>query len=410
MPTYHKTGTPRSRPYLLPLIMVTSLFFMWGSAISMLDVLNKHFQDVLNVSKAQSGLIQLAVYGAYFLTALPAGYVMRRYGYHKGILIGLILYAAGAFLFYPAAQVAQFSFFLSALFIIGCGLAIIETAANPYITVLGTPEGAVFRLNLAQSFNGLGVVLGPLIGGLVLFGDQTGGPQNGLAGVQHAYLIVGAAVILLFIVFWFVKLPEVTEIGENQAESYGQALTQKTLFQHKHFVYGLIVQFFYIGAQAGVWGFFINYVVDELPGMTNQSAAFYLTAAMVLYTIGRFSGTALLRYVQPPKLLAWFAAIAAIAMIVVMLNLGEISLYALIISCFCMSIMFPTIFALGLKGLGKETKRAGSFMIMSIVGGAVLPPLMGLLADHMSTAWCFALPCLSFCIVLWYGRKGHKAL
>ncbi len=390
--------------YIFPLVMVTTLFFMWGLAISMLDVLNKHFQDVLAVSKRQSGLVQFAVYGAYFLMALPAGYFMRRFGYQRGILLGLSLYALGAFLFYPAAEVATFGIFLTALFVIGCGLAIIETAANPYVTVLGSPEGAVFRLNLAQSFNGLGVVLGPLIGGLVLFTDGNGSEE--LTSVQQPYLIIGCVVLALFVVFSLVKLPEITTTEESTAEQ--SVDTSKKLFQHRHFVYGLIAQFFYIGAQAGVWGFFINYVVDEVPGMTNKTGAFYLTAAMVLYTAGRFLGTALLRYVSPTKLLAVYAMVAALSLVIVMLNLGLISIYALMLSCFCMSIMFPTIFALGLKGLGKETKQAGSYMIMSIVGGALIPPIMGLVADATMTSMAFVLPCISFIIVFWYARWGNK--
>src|SRR3546814_692888 len=246
----------------------------------MLDVLNKHFQDVLDVSKGQSGLVQFAVYGAYFLMALPAGYFMRRYGYKKGILLGLSLYAIGAFLFYPAAGVATFGSFLTALFVIGCGLAIIETAANPYVTVLGKPDGAAFRLNLAQSFNGLGVVLGPLIGGLVLFAEDNS--NAGLTSVRQPYLVIGCIVLVLLFVFSFVKLPEITSEEESDTEkSAGGAASAtgsaKKLFQHRHFVNGILAQFFYIGAQEGVWGFFINYAVDEVPGMNNQSASFYLS-------------------------------------------------------------------------------------------------------------------------------------
>ncbi|QEC51113.1 FHS family L-fucose permease-like MFS transporter [Anseongella ginsenosidimutans] len=393
--------------YTFPLVMVTTLFFMWGLAISMLDVLNKHFQDVLQVSKGQSGLVQFAVYGAYFLMALPAGYFMRRFGYKRGILLGLSLYALGAFLFYPAAQAATFGFFLTALFVIGCGLAIIETAANPYVTVLGKPEGAVFRLNLAQSFNGLGVVLGPLIGGLVLFaGDNS---STGLISVQQPYLVIGLIVLALLLVFSFVKLPEITSGEETHTGPMaGAAGPAKKLFQHRHFVNGLLAQFFYIGAQAGVWGFFINYAVEEVPGMNNQSASFYLSAAMVLYTAGRFLGTALLRYVEPAKLLAAYAMIAILSLVLVLLNLGIIAVYALMVNCFCMSIMFPTIFALGLKGLGGETKKAGSYMIMSIVGGALIPPLMGLMADATDISKAFVLPGISFIIVFWYAKWGHR--
>ncbi len=381
--------------------MVTTLFFMWGLAISMLDVLNKHFQDMLQVSKAQSGLVQLAVYGAYFIMALPAGVFLRRFGYHKGILVGLALYAVGAFLFYPAAQVAVFGFFVTALFVMGCGLAIIETAANPYVTVLGPEDGAAQRLNLAQSFNGLGVILGPLVGGLVLF-DESGSPGSvTLATIQLPYVAIGVLVALLFVVFSLIKLPEVDSATGGTGTAV-DATASIELFKQRHFVYGIIAQFFYIGAQAGIWGFFINYAVEEVPGMTSQGAAFYLSAAMVLYTIGRFSGAWLMRYIQPARLLVIYASVALAAMVLVLLNLGMVSVYALMLSCFCMSIMFPTIFSLGIRNLGAETKRAGSFMIMSIVGGAVIPPLMGLVADQLQTSWAFLLPAICFTVVLRY--------
>lgn len=398
----------RLTSYTLPFVLVTSLFFMWGFAISMLDVLNKHFQDVLQVSKGQSGFIQFAVYGAYFLMALPAGYFMRRFGYQKGILLGLFFYAIGAFLFYPATQVATFGFFLGALFVIGCGLAIIETAANPYVTVLGHPDGAVQRLNLAQSFNGLGVILGPMIGGLVLFaGDARQGAV--LESIQMPYLVIGLLVLILFVIFSFIKLPEIGEDNRESASVVASA-TIRPLFKNRHFVYGVATQFFYVGAQAGVWGFFINYAVEEVEGMHNKQAAFYLSAAMVLYTTGRFGNTWLMRYVKPQHLLMTYAGLAALSMGVVLINLGMLSVYALMVSCFCMSMMFPTIFSLGIRDLGVETKRAGSYMIMSIVGGAVIPPLMGVIADVYSISYSFSLPMVCFAIVFLYAIYPSKRI
>jgi len=398
-------------PYVLPFVFITSLFFMWGLAISMLDVLNKHFQDILQVSKAQSGLVQLAVYGSYFIIALPAGQFLRRFGYHKGILVGLSLYAIGAFLFYPVAQVAVFGFFIAALFVMGCGLAIIETAANPYVTILGDPDGAAQRLNLAQSFNGLGVILGPLIGGLVLFSESESVSAITLTAIQLPYLAIGGLVTVLFVVFLFINLPEVG--GDGVVTSKVEVSYQEVpirLFKQRHFVYGIIAQFFYIGAQAGIWGFFINYAVEEVSGITSQRAAFYLSGAMMLYTVGRFSGAWLMRYIQPAKLLMVYALVALVAMAIVLLNMGMISVYALMLSCFCMSIMFPTIFSLGIQNLGMETKRAGSFMIMSIVGGAVIPPLMGLVADQYQMSWSFLLPAVCFMIVARYGWIMLKSL
>lgn len=400
-----RSDTP-GNPFLVPFILVTCLFFTWGFAISMLDVLNKHFQETLQVTRAQSGLIQFAVYGAYFLMAIPAGRFMQRYSYQKGILLGLGLYALGAFLFYPATQVATFTFFLIALFVIGCGLAIIETAANPYVTVLGDPEGATRRLNLAQSFNGLGVVLGPLVGGLVLF-SSTNEESVSLMSIQMPYLIIGFFVLLLFVLFSFFKLPDinVTKTHDGSTEIKEPV---PSLFKQRHFVYAVITLFFYVGAQAGVWGFFINYAVEEIPGMTNQQGAFYLTFAMVVYMVGRFGGTWAMRYVSPRSLLIIFGVVAVLSMVAVIFRLGTFSLYALIISCFCMSIMFPTIFSMGLSNLGSETKRGASYMIMSIVGGAIVPPLMGAIADASMISHAFIMPMCCFCVVCWYGWGGIK--
>lgn len=393
-------------PYLLPFILITSLFFMWGFAISMLDVLNKHFQDALHVTKAQSGLIQLAVYGAYFLMALPAGYFMQKYSYKMVILVGLGLYAAGAFLFYPATQIATFEFFLLALFVLGCGLAIIETAANPYVTILGKPEGAAKRLNLAQSFNGLGVILGPLIGGLLLFSGRHEETVS-LESISTPYMVIGMLALCLLFVFYTVDLPEI-RTEKNSHETTEELQISTSIFKQKHFIYGIIALFFYVGAQAGVWAFFINYAVEESSGMTNQEGAFYLTAAMVAYTIGRFGGTWLMQYLSPRILLLVYAILAILSIGVVLAQLGMVSVYALILACFCMSIMFPTIFSLGIRGLGNETKRAGSYMIMSIVGGAVFPPLMGWIADTTQISFAFCLPLICFMVVLWYSWSGYK--
>ncbi|NGM60928.1 L-fucose:H+ symporter permease [Sphingobacterium sp. SGG-5] len=400
-------GRLGKQPYLLPFVLITSLFFMWGFAISMLDVLNKHFQDALHVTKAQSGLIQLAVYGAYFLMALPTGYFMQKYSYKRVILVGLGLYATGAFLFYPATQIATFEFFLMALFVLGCGLAIIETAANPYVTVLGKPAGAATRLNLAQSFNGLGVILGPLIGGLLLF---AGHPEDmvSLVSIRAPYLVIGMLALSMLFVFYTVDLPEIQSEGNASYETTEDPRATASIFRQKHFVYGIVTLFFYVGAQAGVWAFFINYAVEEASGMTNQKAAFYLAAAMVAYTIGRFGGTWLMQYFSPRLLLLVYAVLAILSIGVVLAQLGIVSVYALILSCFCMSIMFPTVFSLGIRELGSGTKRAGSYMIMSIVGGAVFPPLMGWVADATQTSFAFFMPLICFSVVLWYGWSGYK--
>ena len=387
--------------YLIPFILITSLFFLWGFAISMLDILNKHFQEALHISKGESGLIQFVVYGAYFLVALPAGYFINKYGYKKGIILGLLAYAFGGFLFYPAVISQDFHFFLLALFVIGCGLAILETVANPYVSVLGPPEEAIKRLNLSQSFNGLGVILGPLVGALILF-KENGDKDVDLNAIQTPYIVIGIIVLLIAIVFSRIKLPEITPTTADQTQG------NFPLYQQKHFTYGVIAQFFYVGAQAGVWGFFINFSTESNLGMSNRDAAFYLSGAMILFTAGRFISTFILKYIKSHQLLAVYAFIAMMLILVVILNLGMASIYALMLICFCMSIMFPTIFGLGIKELGNSTKKAGSFMIMSIVGGAIIPPLMGFIADKTSTIVAFYVPGFCFLIILLYALKGYR--
>ncbi len=397
-----KTSNNKSL-YVVPLILITSLFFLWGFAISMLDVLNKHFQEVLHITKAQSGLVQLAVYGAYFLMALPAGYFIKRYGYKSGIILGLFLYAIGCFMFYPATLIHTFHFFIGSLFILGSGLAILETVSNPYVSVLGAPEGALQRLNLAQSFNGLGVILGPLIGGLLIF-SPNGTIKDHLSSIQLPYLTMGVIILVLCLIFICIPLPEIPE--EPLSVDVEQIKTAN-LFNQRHFVYGVIAQFFYVGVQAGVWGFFINYAT-EVNGMSNQKASYFLSGGMVLYTFGRFSGTFLMRFIKPQKLLLLYACIALTMIGIVIINPGLVSVYALILICFSMSIMFPTIFGLGVRNLGGNTKKGSSIMIMSIAGGAVIPPLMGLIADKNNTATAFYLPAFCFMVIILYAAKGYK--
>lgn len=387
--------------YLFPFILVTSLFFLWGLAYGLLDVLNKHFQEVLNITTKRSTLLQGAYFGAYFLMALPAGMFMNRFGYKKGIILGLLLYATGAFLFYPAAGALNFDFFLLALFILACGLACLETAANPYVTVLGAKETSEQRLNLSQCFNGLGSFLGPIIGGKLFFGSEKGD----LTSVQLTYIVIGIVVLLIAGFFYRTPLPEIKE-----EEQEGQAVMEDTrpLFAHRHFVLGVIAQFFYVAAQVGVGALFINYVTAYWHGITTEKASYLLAIGMALFMGGRFVGTALMRKIAPNQLLAAYALINVVLCAVVMTGNGAASVYALIAVFFFMSIMFPTIFALGVKDLGKHTKRGASFQVMSIVGGASVPYLMGIVTEWQSLAISYGIPTLCFAIVFLYGWQGYK--
>ena len=382
-------------------MLITTLFFMWGVSYGLLDVLNKHFQETLNVTKAQSGLLQAAYFGAYFIVALPAGYFMQRHGYKAGILAGLSLYAIGALLFVPAAMVNNFSVFLFALFVLACGLGCLETAANPYATVLGDPNGAERRLNLAQSFNGLGQFVGPMIGGSLFFTQVNQDAAQDT--VKITYVVIACVVIAIALLFKRTALPDIRESASQHIQQPGA-----TVWQQKHFVGGVIAQFFYVAAQVGVGAFFINYATEHWHGVTNQSAAYMLSVAMICFMLGRFFSTWLLGRVKPAAMLAAYALINIVLCTIVMLGAGDVSVVALIAIFFFMSTMFPTIFAMGVKNLGQATKQASSFMIMAIVGGAIMPYFMGLISDKVSTAVAYSLPLMCFIVVLAYALRQRR--
>jgi FHS family L-fucose permease-like MFS transporter len=391
--------------YRLPLILVTSLFFLWGLAYGLLDVLNKHFQETLNITKQRSTLLQAAYFGAYFLIALPAGYFMQKAGYRKGIITGLLLYATGAILFYPSAQNESFPFFLLALFVLASGLTFLETAANPYITVLGKPETSEFRLNLAQSFNGVGSFLGPIIGGALFFGNTPTSGSSQLDTVKYVYIAI--AIIVLLVAFLFLKTP-MPEVKEEELLTDVKEYTGKKLFQHSHFVWAIVAQFFYVAAQVGIAALFINYCTEKNVGIDNERASYLLSGSLVLFTIGRFAGTALMKIIAPHKLLAWYALINISLCAVVIMAPGIISVYSLMAIFFFESIMFPTIFALGVKNLGVYTKKGASYIIMSIVGGALVPLVMGSLAQSHSTQFSYIVPMACFVFVFVFAVYGYK--
>jgi len=394
-----------NRNYTLPIILVTSLFFLWGVAYGLLDVLNKHFQETLNITKQRSTLLQAAYFGAYFLVALPAGIFMQKVGYRKGIITGLLLYATGATLFYPSAQIESFPFFLLALFVLASGLTFLETAANPYITVLGKPETSEFRLNLAQSFNGVGSFLGPIIGGRLFFAKETNVGSSQLDTVKYVYIAIAIVVLLVALLFYRTPMPEVKEeeLVIDKKEHVG-----RRLFQHSHFVWAIIAQFFYVAAQVGIAALFINYCTEKNIGIDNVRASYLLSGSLVLFTGGRFAGTALMKWIAPHRLLALYALINICLCAVVVTAHGMISVYSLMAVFFFESIMFPTIFALGVKNLGSFTKKGASYIIMSIVGGALVPVLMGALAQSHSTPFSYIVPLICFVVVLIFGTFGYK--
>lgn len=395
--------TADGKNYLWPFVLVTSLFFLWGLAHSILDVLNKHFQETMEgVGKTESALVQAVMYGGYFVMALPAGQIIKRYGYRAGVITGLLLYGIGALLFIPGGQLLSFPFFLFSLFVIGCGLTCLETSANPYVTVLGNAEGAARRINLSQSFNGLGWIVGPLIGGHFAFAV---GADKGSIAIPYA--IIGIVVLCVALVFAQVKLPEVQADGVAQTES---AHATDSLWQHRNFVYGLIALFLYVAAQTGINSFFINYVTEHA-SVSNVNASLLLGfGGMGLFMAGRMGGSWLMLRVRAERVLLYCAVGATLAMAVLLSGAGVAGVAAFMLCYLCESIMFPTIFALALKGVGQHTKRASSFLIMSIVGGAIAPVLMGLIADHASMAMAFIVPLCCFVVIAAYAaRFARKA-
>lgn len=408
---------PKQNKYLIPFILITSLFFFWGLIINLDSILIPHLRKAFRLNTLQSSLVDSAVFIAYFIMAVPAGMIMQRLGYRSGIIIGLLLFATGAFLFVPAANTREYIFFLTALFIIACGLAMLETAANPYATVLGPEETATQRLNFAQSFNGLAVVVAPLIGrwfilsgkeytdsDLAQMNDQARNLylQSEASSVKGPYIIIGLLILAVAVLFLLTKLPDIKE-ERTERKSLLHTL------RHKHLAWAVIAQFFYVGAQVCVTSFFIN-LAHRSAGLNEKVAADYLGWGYgIAFMTGRFFGTFLMKYIQPNKLLSMYAVINILLSLLAVFSKGMITVYALIGIGFFMSIMFPTIFALGIKGLGHETKIGASLIIMSIVGGALLPPVLGFISDETKNIQNgYTVPLVCFIVVLFFGMKGYK--
>ena len=397
-------AAPGGKSYLVPFILITSLFLLWGFAHGLLDVLNKHFQGVFTMTKAESGLVQFSTYIAYFLMALPAGAFMKRYGYRKGIIMGLLLFAIGAFGFIPAAFLHSATPFLIALFVIACGLCILETAANPYSTILGPPASAAQRLNLSQSFNGLGWILGPLVGGLLIFGASEGDSM----ALTKPYILVGGIVLFVALLFFFTKLPEIKPEEEEEVTAIVEEKPAAFLWKRRQFVRSVVAQFCYCAAQTGIFGFFINYVTEMDPGISNLRASRILAfGGMALFMIGRLSGSFTMKWLAPGRLLTWYSLLSAVCMALVVASVGTLSLYALYLSFFFMSIMFPTIFALGLEGMGVYTKKASSYIVMGVAGGAFSPMLMGYIGEE-NMALGFIVPLIAFLYILYFAIKCNR--
>ncbi|MCE2998182.1 MAG: L-fucose:H+ symporter permease [Cyclobacteriaceae bacterium] len=393
------------RKYVPTFIFVTSLFMLWGIAISMGDVLNRHFQKVLNVSLAQSGLVQFSIFGAYAVMGIPAGLFMKKYGYKNGVLLGLCLYAIGAFLFIPAAGAESFGFFRIALFILACGLATLEAVAHPFAAALGDERRSEQRLNFSQTFNAVGTIIGPVLGGyFILRAVLTGDTQADLFSVKMLYAAIGATVFIIAVAFLFTKVPPLQEARNNPSSqrSYGE------LFRYKHFRWTVVAQFFNVAAQGGTWAFFINYAVKYMPGMSDSHASYYFGLSMFMMLMGRIVGTYLMNFIAPNKLLALFCLGSITMCIIISQHLGWLSFACLIGLQFTFSIMFPTIFGLGLRNISDLREKASSFIVMAVAGGAVFPPIMGYVADKYSVATAYLLPIICYFMIFLFAVKFYK--
>lgn len=404
---------PEKKP--VALILIITLFFLWALTSNLLPSLIPHLKKACQLNDFQSAFIDSAYWIAYFVMALPAANVMRRFSYKTGIIAGLLIAAVGAFLFYPAAETRQFSFFLVALFIVASGMTFLETAANPYITILGNPATSSQRLNFAQAFNGLGAFVAAFfLSKLVLSGTEYTDVQlNAMSpAALNTYLVseadrvklpyVGVGVVLLIVAFLFmlVKLPKVSE-------EKGSFKIDLAVFRHKHFTNAVVAQFFYCGAQVCISSFFIRYSKYSA-GIPEIEATNYLGYLLLCFMIGRYVGTFLMRYIQPQKLLTFYSACNILLLIYCSFIGGKLGVFSMMGVEFFMSIMFPTIFALGIKELGDETKIGSSYLVMSIVGGAVVPLALGYIARHYNMQIAYVVPLICFFFILYFGWKGYK--
>lgn len=393
-------------------ILVTALFLFWGIPNNLNDILIKQFMKAFELSRLQAGLIQSAFYLGYFLLALPAAMIMRKFSYKTGLLIGMFLYSIGTFLFWPAAYSGKYIFFLVALFVIASGLSFLETGANPFIAGLGNPESSERRLNFSQAFNPFGAILGVLIGTVFIFsgiehdqakvevmkqaGEYSAYLESETMRVVRPYMVLGVVILLWGLLIMRTKFPKIAaeeSIGENKGNS-------RELLKQRHFLTGVVAQFCYVGAQVGTWSYFIQYSQDYT-GIAEKTAGYFLTGTLVAFLIGRFSATVIMKYIKPGKLMGIYAIMNILLISVAVTFPGWVGVWSIFLSSFFMSLMFPTIFALGIKGLGANTKIAGSIIVMAIIGGGVFTPLMGLIAAK-SMAHAMLIPLGCYCVITLY--------
>jgi MFS transporter, FHS family, L-fucose permease len=414
---------PRLIPHsvLIPFVLVTALFFLWGIPNNLNDVLIRQFMKSFALSRFQAGLVQSAFYMGYFLLATPAALLMRRFGYKSGFVIGLLLFSAGAFLFYPAAIIGRYPYFLAALFVIASGLSFLETASNPFVAQIGDPESAARRLNFAQAFNPLGSIAGALAGTVFIFsGIELSGSQVAAMQAAHTYtdylrtetmrvvapyMILGVITVLWAVLIAMTRFPVVAGEGHTAGESHGKF---RELLGFPTFLFAVVAQFMYVGAQVGTWSYFIQYIQDSTH-QHEKIAGYLLTGTLGAFGIGRFGSSAIMRFVRPDRLMALYSLINIGLVAVGVLFPGWVGLWAIFLTSFFMSVMYPTIFALGIEGLGRNTKIGGSIIVMSIVGGGVLTPLMGWISQETHRiSLAYGVPLICYCVIAIYSLMWRR--
>jgi MFS transporter, FHS family, L-fucose permease len=422
--------TEDGKNYVFTFALVSTLFLLWGICNGMIDVMDKHFQDQLHLTKAQSAWVQFAHYLGYLLMAMPASWLARKIGYKGGIVSGLLLVALGGFWFVPATSISSFWAFLLGVCVIAMGLTVLETVANPYTTVLGPKNYAAARINFAQSFNGVGWIFGPIIGGAFFY--SAGGSEVAQGQLYIPYLTVAIVVLVMSVIFYFANVPDINTEDDYNVSDSPAATIKRSIWSHPHFIGAVAAQFLYVAAQAGIFSFFINYIIEEMPSIpqelssswffdnrtiargggtfvNEQGATFLLgTIGFPLFLMGRATGAAILRKLKAHRVLGTYAIANVFLCGIVVLKFGWISVAAMFLSFFFMSIMFPTIFALGIHGLGVQAKKASGFIVMAIIGGAIMPKLMGHLGDVYNMSISFLMPLGCFALIALYGYSWTR--
>jgi MFS transporter, FHS family, L-fucose permease len=411
------------RKFLVPLTLITTLFFLWALGVNLNDILIPRFRSAFSLNDFQSSFIQVAFFGGYFLAAFPAGWLMERIGYKKGILTGLLFCGTGALLFVPASMVGLYGFFLVALFVMASGQSFLEVASNPYVTILGPAGSSERRLNFAQSFNAVGAVAAPIIGGaFILTGNESSRSQIAAmsaarlhayrtaeaASVKLPYVVIAAIFLCMALVISLAHLPDVTEKKSRHAFACPAEMPRDSVFAHPHLLKGVLAQFFYVGAQVGVASFVIRFAQHTVPGLTARIAAEYLFGHQLGFMIGRFGGSAAMKRISPPRLLSAFAIGCLVCVVVALLTSGIVPVWAVVLIGFFHSIMFPTIFALSIKDLGPLTKRGSSLLVMAIIGGAIFPATMGRISDATNIQTAFVVPLLCYIYILYFALRGYR--